>query len=95
FKRAGIYALVDIIKYLISKKEPIITEDTLKEIIKESSKIPRKKLLKFLNNYFVLHKFGVDAIKRNIEINKKFREIADSYKRMNNNPQIEKIRSLK
>jgi len=94
FKRAGVYALIDIIKYLISKKEPIITEDTLKEIIKESSKIPRKKLLKFLNNYFVLHKFGVDAIKRNIEINKKFREIAESYKRMNNSPPIEKIRSL-
>lgn len=92
FKKAGISVLMDLFKYSISKKYPIISDDTLKEIIKERSKPIMKETLKFLNDFFIYHKMGIDAIKRNIEINKKFQEVVRTYNHMVQNPPVEKIR---
>lgn len=93
FKKVGMSVLIDLIKYTFSKKAPLISEDTLKDIFVEGIKIPRKDVLRFLNNYFILHKTGIDAIRLNIKINKKFADLADYYKIILGNPPMEKVRN--
>jgi len=93
FKKIGFSALKDLIQYYLTKQKPIISEETIESLIIEGTKIPKKKLLRFLNNYFVLHKAGIDAIKMNIEVNKKFKDLLIYHRQILENPPIEKIRN--
>ena len=93
FKKTGLSAFKDLISYYLTKQKPIISEETIKSLIVEGTKIPRKKILKFLNNYLVLHKAGIDAIKLNIEVNKKFKDLLIFHRQILNNPPIHKIRN--
>jgi len=93
FKKVGLSVSIDIIKHLLSKNEAIMSEETIEELLIEGTKIPKKKVLKFLNNYFVLHKTGIDAINFNIKVNRKFLELARDSNNILKNPPIEKIRN--
>jgi len=93
FKKTGFSAFKDLINYYLTKQKPIISEETIKSLIVEGTKIPRKKVLKFLNNYFVLHKAGIDAIKLNIEVNKKFKDLLIFHRQILDNPPMHKIRN--
>lgn len=92
FKKIGLSALIDLISYSLTKQKPIISEETIESLIVEGTKIPKKKILRFLNYYFVLHKAGIDAIKFNIEVNKKFKELLNFHRQILDNPPIDKIR---
>jgi len=93
FKKTGLSALKDLMQYYLTKQKPIISEETIESLIEEGTKIPKKELLRFLNNYFVLHKAGIDAIKTNIEVNKKFKDLLSFHKQILGNPPVEKIRN--
>ena len=93
FKKTGFFALIDIINYFLTKQKPIISEKTIGSLMIEGTKIPKKKLLKFLNRYFVLHKTGIDAIKLNIEVNKRFKDLLNFHRQILDNSPVDKIRN--
>jgi len=93
YKSLGFVIFIDLIKFLFKKQREIISDETIKEIVKETSKIPKKHILRMLNKYFLYHKLGIDAIKKNIELNQSFKQLAKMYDSLINDPPLQKIRN--
>lgn len=93
YKKISIGLLIDILKYIFKNKESAVSKETLGNIIVETSKIPRKKILKELNRKLGYHKFGIDSINHNIELNKSFKELNKLYISILSDPPIDKIRN--
>jgi len=79
---------------MVKDKKDFIPEETIGSLIIESSKKIKKETMKFLNYYIVYHKFGIDAIKQNIEVNNNLKQIKDNYKRILSSDNTQKIRNF-
>jgi len=60
----------------------------------ELTKYPIKLLLFFYNKKIIYHKFGIDAIKKNIELNKRLKEISNKIISLRDEPLLHLIRNI-
>ncbi len=95
FKWIGRGVLADFVNHAILKQQLYpIGGATIVGLTVEGGKMVRKKTLRYLNKYLTYHKFGIDAIKQNIEMNNKLKEIRDKYKQILSSNMINKIRNF-
>lgn len=95
FKWIGRGFLGDLINYAVLKQQLYpIGGGTIVGITIEGGKAVRKKTSKLINKYLTYHKFGIDAIKKNIEMNNGLKEIRDKYKQILFSDKTSKIRNF-
>lgn len=86
--------LADIIDFFVLRQQQYPTGgSTIVLGSLEAGKKVKKEVLKYLNKKLVYHKFGIDAIKSNIELNNNLKKIADSYKRIWNSVSLSNLRN--
>lgn len=93
FKRIGISIFGDLINYfLLKKKQHLIDTNTLATVVEEGSKKVKKEFLRFFNKYLVYHAMGINAIKKNIELNNNLKRVRDVYKQIWDSADLSKVR---
>lgn len=92
FKLLFTGVLGDLIDFFVLKQQLYpVGGATIAGLSIEGSKKVKKETLKYLNRVLLYHKTGIDAIKKNIEVNKNVKNVRDEYKRIlssNNTPKI-------
>jgi len=82
----------DLIDYLFLESKFVLGGGTIAGVLVEGGKKLNKETRKLLNKIVNYQMFGINAIGRNIEANKRFEKIWVEYKRIWNNPPVSKIR---
>ena len=86
--------LGDLINFFILKQQLyLVGGGTIAGFTIESGKKIKKDTLRYLNRVLFYHKMGIDAIKKNIEINKSLKNVRDEYKQILSSNNISKIRN--
>jgi len=82
---------LSLIELIITKQIPIL--GPILGTIYELSKIPLRFLLLLYNDKVIYHKFGIDMIKREIELNKNLKKISNVINTVKNQPTVSLIRN--
>ena len=85
--------LGDVIDFFVLKQQLPVGGATIAGLTIEGGKKVKKEILKYLNRVLLYHKIGIDAIKKNIEVNKGLKTIRDEYRRILSSDNISKIRN--
>lgn len=93
-KRIGLGVIGDIIDCLLKQQIYPVGGATIVTTAIEGGKWARIKTRRFMNIYLTYHLFGINAIKKNIELNKKLKAVRDNYKRMWDSIPLNKVRSI-
>jgi len=96
FKAVKLGFFGDIIDYFILKQQLYpVGGATIAGLTIEGSKKARKETMNFLNKYITYHYFGINAIKKNIEINNELKKLYEVYKNIWRSTDLSKVRNLK
>lgn len=95
FKLVGIGILGDIVNSIVLKQQTLpIGGATLVGLTVEGSKAVKKKTLNYINEVITHHKFGIDAIKKNMEFNDELKDMKNKYKQILSANIANKIRNF-
>jgi hypothetical protein len=95
FKLVGLGILGDLIDSLFLKQQAYpVGGATIVSLAFEGSKLIKNKTVKYLNEILTHHKFGIEAIKNNIEFNNELKRTKEKYKQILSSDLTKKIRNL-
>lgn len=85
----------DLIDFFVLKQQLYpVGGATIAGITVEGSKKVKKETLKYINHTLIYHKMGIDAIKKNIQINKELKKVCDEYGEIMSSDNVHKIRNF-
>jgi len=94
-KRIGAGLAGDIVNSMVLKQQIYpVGGATLVNLGIEGGKAIKKKTLRYVNDVWTRHKFGIDAIKSNIKMNNELKEIKNKYNQILSSDQSLKIRNF-